>query len=103
MQPWDRLLAKSGFRQAAANFGWLFVERAVRFLLGAVVGLAVARYLGPMRLGSLSYCMALVSLLCYFPALGLDAVVKRELLLTPGRTAELLASSFGLRLGAGII
>ncbi|MEO7412906.1 MAG: flippase [Opitutaceae bacterium] len=103
MQQWDRLLAKTGFRQAAANFGWLFVERAGRFLLGTIVGLVVARYLGPARLGSLSYCMALVSLFCYFPALGLDAVVKRELLLTPDRTAELLASSFGLRLGVGIV
>jgi polysaccharide transporter, PST family len=103
MPQWDRLMAKSGLRQAAANFGWLFVERAGRFLLGAVVGLVVARYLGPARLGSLSYCMALVALLCYFPALGLDAVVKRELLLTPARTPELLASSFGLRLATGVI
>lgn len=102
MQKLATFLSKSGLKEAAANFGWLFVERAGRFVLGALVGLLVARYLGPARLGTLSYCTALVTLLCYLPAFGLDAVVKRGLLEAPDKTAELLASSFGLRLGVGV-
>lgn len=83
--------------------GWLLAERAGKLLLGALVGLFVARHLGPARLGTLSYCLALVALLGFVPALGLDAVLKRELLKSPANTAELLASGLMLRLAAGVL
>jgi polysaccharide transporter, PST family len=101
MQSLAEFLAKPGLRKAAVNLGWLFAERAGRFVLGTLVGLLVARHLGPGRLGALSYCVALVTLLGFVPALGLDAVLKRELLRSPARTAELLAGSFVLRSAAG--
>jgi PST family polysaccharide transporter len=95
-------LAKPGFQKAAANLGWLLAERGVRLVLGVVVGFFVARHLGPDRLGSLSYCTALVMLAGGVVSLGLDAVVKRELLQAPGRTAETLASGALLRFVAGL-
>ena len=103
MQPLADVLAKPGFRKAAVNFGWLFAERAARFAFGALVGLLVARYLGPARLGSLSYCLALVTLAAFIPTLGLDVILKRELLRAPEQTEELLASSLTLRLAAGAL
>ena len=38
--------------------------------LKVLVGLLVARYLGPARLGSLSYCLALVTLIGFVPSPG---------------------------------
>src|SRR5688572_20855535 len=102
MQRLVDLSTSIGFRKAAANFGWLFAERGSRFALGAIVGLLVARYLGPAQLGTLSYCMALVTLLSFVPGLGLDVVIKRELLRTPEKAPELLASSFLLHIAAGL-
>ena len=96
-------LAKPGLRQAASNLGWLLAERAGRLLLGAVVGLVVARHLGPERLGSLSYCVTLVTLMGFIPALGLDAILKRDLLKSPEHTAELLSSGLVLRATAGAV
>ena len=93
--------SKPGFRKAAANLGWLMAERGGRLLFGTLVGLIVARYLGPERLGSLSYAVALVTLLGFLPALGLDEILKRELLRSPETTSALLASAVVLRLGAG--
>ena len=103
MQQVAEVLAKPGFRKAAANLGWLFAERAGRFVLGTLVGLVVARYLGPERLGSLSYGVALVTLVGFVPALGLEAILKRELLKAPEKTVELLGSAGVLRLGAGAV
>ncbi len=102
MQQLADVLAKPGFQRAATNLGWLLAERAVRFLLGVVVGFIVARHLGPSRLGELSYCTAIVTLAGGVAALGLDAVVKRDLLAAPADTAGLLASSAVLRLFAGL-
>ena len=94
------LLSRPTVRTAAHNLGWLIAERAVRFVLGVVVGFFVARHLGPARLGSLSYCTALVTLAGGVVSLGLDELVKRALLRAPAEAAELLASSAVLRLGA---
>lgn len=102
MQSVEAFLAKPTFQKAARNFSWLLVERGVRFVLGTVVGFLVARQLGPLRLGSLSYCLAVVTLLQYLAGFGLDAVVRRDLLQAPANTARLLADSFGLRLLGGL-
>lgn len=103
MQQMADALAKPGLQRAAANFGWLMLERALRFALGALVGFVVARYLGPVQLGAFSYCLALVTLLGFIPALGLDAIVKRELINSPRATAEVLASALALRAAAGSV
>ncbi len=103
MQSVTEVWIKPGFRKAAANLGWLVAERGVRLVLGTVVGLIVARYLGPERLGALSYGVALVTLAGCVPALGLEAILKRELLNSPEKTAELLGSAWLLRLGAGAL
>jgi len=101
MQQLADMVATPNFQRAAGNFGWLLAERAARFVLGVVVGFLVARHLGPTRLGSLSYCAALVTLAGGIASLGLDQVVKRDLLQTRGSEAELLASAAALRLLAG--
>jgi PST family polysaccharide transporter len=90
-------------RAAAHNFGWLAAEKPVRLVLSVGVGVWLARHLGPERLGTLGYCTALVTLLGFFPALGLDPVVKRDLLRQPAAAAELLAGSFLLRAVAGVL
>lgn len=97
------LWARSGVRAAAHNFGWLAGEKLVRLVLSVGVGFLVARHLGPARLGTLGYCLALVTLVGAVPALGLDSIVKRDLLLRGAGAAELLASSVGLRLTAGLL
>jgi PST family polysaccharide transporter len=103
MQHWADVLEKPGFRQAAANLGWLVAERGVRLVLSLAVGILVVRHLGPVRMGALSYCLALVMLLGCVPALGLDAPLKRDVLRFPGRTVELIASALLLRLGAAAL
>jgi PST family polysaccharide transporter len=102
MEPSADSLAKPHFDRAVINLAWLIGERAVRFVLGVVVGFFVARHLGPARLGSLSYCVALVTLAGGVASLGLDEVVKRALLRTPADSAGLLASSAVLRLLAAV-
>ena len=43
--------AKLDFREVAADLGWRIAGRAGRFVLGTVLGLFVARHLGPERVG----------------------------------------------------
>jgi PST family polysaccharide transporter len=102
MQQLADVVAKPGFQQAAANFGWLVAERAVRFVLGVVVGFFVARHLGPESLGRLSYAVAVATLAGGLASFGLDQVVRRDLLTAPDSAASLLAGSVAVRLVAGL-
>ena len=53
-------------------------EHAVRLLLTAIVGIIVARYLGPEGLGLLSYAQSVFGLLMPIVLLGLPAILVRE-------------------------
>ena len=78
-------------------------EKAVRLVLNVGVGFWVARYLGPDRFGVFNYGLALVGLVSLLAELGLESVVRRELIRAPARAAELVATTSGLRLVGGMI
>lgn len=85
------------------NLGWLAAERAVRLVLNVGVGFWVARYLGPVRFGALSYAMAVVGIAALLAELGLDGVVRRELIQQSENSGPLIATAWRLRLVGGAI
>jgi PST family polysaccharide transporter len=95
-------MLRPGLRLAVRNFGWLAFEKAVRFALNVVVGFWVARYLQPTGFGVLNYAIALSAMLALLGELGLDALVRRELIAHPGKAPDLLATAATLRLGGGM-
>jgi len=87
---------------ASGNLGWLVVEKGVRLVFNVGVGFWVARYLGPAGYGELNFALAIVGIALLLAELGLDGVVRRELIRSPGEATRLLAAVWGLRLaGAG--
>ena len=48
------------FRKYFANTSWLLGERILRIPVPLLVGIYVARYLGPGRFGLLSYALSFV-------------------------------------------
>lgn len=85
------------------NLGWLVAERAVRLVLGVLVGLWVTRYLGPARFGVLGYALALVGLGMAIAETGVEAIVRRELVRNPAEGSAWLVAAARLRLIAGAI
>lgn len=94
-----RLRAAPAFR----NFTWLAADKIVRLVLGVAVGMWVARHLGPADFGVLSYGLAVASLLVVVPSLGLDAIVRRELVRAPAEAGRVLGTTFGLRIVLGVL
>jgi Membrane protein involved in the export of O-antigen and teichoic acid len=84
-----------------SNTGWLFTDKVVRIGIGVVLGIWLARTLGPTRFGIWSYATAFTYLFSAFATLGLDSIVIRELVRHPTRHREILGSACGLRLVAG--
>lgn len=84
------------------NTGWLLLDRIVRMLVGLVVGVWAARYLGPEQFGQLNYAIAWVSIFSAVSSLGLESIVVRELVLNPQSKDSILGTTFWLRIVSGV-
>ena len=80
------------------NTSWLFAEKILRMVVGLLVGVWVARYLGPDKFGLLSFAHSFVGLFTIFATLGLDEVVVRELVKDESRRDSLVGTTFWLKL-----
>ncbi|MCB0091677.1 MAG: oligosaccharide flippase family protein [Caldilineaceae bacterium] len=90
------------FRRIVGNTGWLTADRLLRMMISLVVGAWVARYLAPDRYGLLSYAGAFVGLFAVIPPLGLQNILIRDLVDTPGQRHVLLGTAFFLQLTTGL-
>ncbi len=97
-----RLQAHAGFRRYFANTSWLFAEQLLRMVAGLLVGVWVARYLGPGQFGIFSYATAFVAIFAGIAKLGLDSIVVRELVHEPARRDDYLGTAFWLKLAGGV-
>ena len=75
------------------NVGWLFLNRILQLVCSLVVGLWLARYLGPANFGALNYALALTGLFSFFAAFGLKDIVVRDIVRAPDLAGVILGTS----------
>lgn len=97
----EKVEGRDGLQKAIANTGWLFADKVVRMGVGLVVGVWIARYLGPRQFGLLNYATAFVTLFATVGSLGLDSIAVRDIVRYPENKNEILGTSFLLRLAGG--
>lgn len=71
--------------------------------VGLLVGIWVARYLGPGLYGQFSYALAFTFLLSPLATLGLDSVVVRRMVLDRSCRDQVLGTAFWLSLASGVV
>jgi O-antigen/teichoic acid export membrane protein len=98
----SRFLSHPGVRRYGINTAWLFAEQILRLIAGFLVGVWVARYLGPEKFGLFSYALAFVSIFQGIAKLGLDGIVVRDLVQEPEKRDVYLGTSFWLKLIGGV-
>jgi O-antigen/teichoic acid export membrane protein len=99
----QQVLNHQGIRRYGANTLWLFAEHVLRMVAGFLVGVWVARYLGPEKFGLFNYALAFVSIFQGIAKLGLDGIVVRDLVQEPEKRDVYLGTSFWLKLIGGVI
>lgn len=102
------------FRKIVNNLAWLLGDRIFRMSLSLVVGVWVARYLGPQDFGLYNYAIAIIGMFGSFANLGLNNLVIRDLAgissaadgtphsISTGKN-RLLGTTSSLRLMGGVI
>lgn len=89
--------------KALTNTGWLFGDQILRMTVGLLVGVWIARYLGPEQFGLLSYAMAFVALFGTIASLGLNGIVVRDLVKDPSGANTTLGTAFVLQFIGGFM
>lgn len=89
--------------KAMSNTGWLLGDNVVRMGVGLIVGVWMARYLGPAEYGLFNYALAFVTLFASIAGLGLGGIVVRDLVKEPVSANELLGTTFLLQVVGGLL
>lgn len=85
------------------NIGWLFFDKMLRMGVGLLVGVWVARYLGPEKFGQLNFTTAFVSIFGAIAGLGLNGIVVRDIIRDPSLREETLGTAAVLHMMAGVL
>jgi PST family polysaccharide transporter len=80
------------------NILWLSLDKVFKLVVGLIVGIWVARYLGPNQWGELNYVLAFVTITGTVAKLGMDGFLVKEILEHPLEKNEILGTSFFMRL-----
>jgi PST family polysaccharide transporter len=98
----SRMVGRHGLQTVIGNSGWLLLDRALRAAVGLIVGVWLARYLGPNQYGQLNFAIAFVALFTPLATLGLDGIVVRDLVRTPDQRGVIVGSALSLKLIGGV-
>ena len=99
----DRLRERHTLQAIISNSGWLIADRLVRLIVGLLMTVWIARYLGPEEFGLWNYAIAFTAIFSAFSTLGLDSIVVRELVRAPSLRDELLGTAFALKVAGGLV
>ena len=85
------------------NASWIIVCRIVQALLGLVISMFTARYLGPSNYGLINYAMSLVAFVTPITLLGLDEVLVQEFVNHPDKEGEAIGSSIAMSIVSALL
>lgn len=85
------------------NIGWLFLDKVLRMGVGLLVGVWIARYLGPEQFGLLNFALAFTGLFAAISGIGLQGIVVRDLVREPQNAPLTLGTAAVLMLIGGLV
>ena len=105
--PIDRIINKLHISPTKAkiltNVLWAITGKIVTLLSTLVVGIFVARYLGPEQYGLMNYIISVVALFTVFATFGTTEIIIRELAKKDQPKDVILGSAFVVRLALAVV
>ena len=99
----QKLEKHSGLSKIIENFGWLFIDKILVMMVGMVVMIWMANYLGEANYGKYNYGRAFLEFFVVIATLGFDSLIVRDMVKMPEMRGRLMGTSFGLRLVGGVL
>ncbi len=92
-----------GTSRVLNNASWIIGCKTVQALLGLVVTMLSARYLGPSGYGLINYAAAIVAFAVPVMQLGLDSTLVQEMIQCPEREGETLGTALAMCTVSGFV
>jgi O-antigen/teichoic acid export membrane protein len=83
--------------RTARTAGWMALLKLIKMLNALVIGIWLARYLGPTEYGVFVYVVALVLTFESLASFGMGSMVTREVKLNPGDEGRILGTASSIR------
>lgn len=98
-----RLVHRPNLVKILDNIGWLFLDKVLRMGVGLLVGVWIARYLGPEQFGLLNFALAFTGLFAAISGMGLQGIVMRDIVRDPEGAPLTLGTAAVLMLIGGFV
>jgi PST family polysaccharide transporter len=92
--------------RTVSRVAWIIGEQVIRLGMGLLIGVWMARLLGPQDFGRLNYAMSVAAILGIAATLGFNRVLVREMVACRDdrpKVRALLESAIAMRLVAGVV
>ena len=86
-----------------ANAAWIIGCKIVQALMGVLISMLTARYLGPSNFGLINYASAIVAFVAPIATLGLSHIIVQEIVYSPEAEGKILGSSITMSLVSSIL
>lgn len=90
-------------KRVIKNAGWLIGIQLIKSLLGMVISMLTARFLGPSNFGLINYAASIVSFVTPIMYLGLTGVLVQEIVNNPEEEGEILGTSIFMSLISSVL
>ena len=89
--------------KSVRNAGWLIGGRIVHVILSFLIGLLMARYLGPDNYGVINYATAYATFFTAFCTLGINSVIVKNFIDDPKAEGETIGTTLALRFASSLL
>jgi O-antigen/teichoic acid export membrane protein len=85
------------------NSGWLFTEKFVQSVISLILTAGIARHLGPLQFGQLTFATTYIAFFFVVATLSLDSIIVRDLSQSTKNAGSILGSCFVIRIVSGLL
>ena len=82
----------------AKNASWLIGGKVIQMMISLLVGILIARYLGPTNYGVINYGTAYVAFFSSLSSLGINSIIIKNFIDHPNEEGKTIGTTFILRL-----
>lgn len=86
-------MEKFAKNKVVKNASWIIVSKMIQAVIGLVVSMLTARYLGPSNYGLINYASSMVGFVTPIVFLGLNNTLVQELTVNPENEGEIIGTS----------
>src|SRR5574344_1236069 len=93
----------AGFQKYFKNTSWMLLGKFFTLGVSFIVGIYIARYLGPSNYGLFNYVISFVGLFAFLVSFGIDGIVSREIIKDHNKKEEIISTGFYIKIVGSVI